>query len=245
MAIKIAINGANGRMGQEIRKIIDSDSAFELVALYDVTIPISLQATKKAPADVLIDFSSEFGLKEVLKSVDCKIVSGTTGLSEETFTLMRKYGEEKNGIIWGSNVSFGMNLMFAMVKKLGEFLADDEYDAEVYERHHRMKKDAPSGSALTIGKKIAEGRRANFIQRDYGTQGERKIGEIGFAVERGGKTVGFHEVAFISNDERIWFGHEAFDRSIFAKGAVKLAKIAHMHNISGFHESCDVLSNIL
>ena len=130
--------------------------------------------------------------------------------------------------------------MFAMVKKIGALLGS-EYDAEVYERHHRMKKDAPSGTALTIGNKIAEGRGAEFVKNDYSTFGERKTGEIGFAVERGGKTVGYHEARFVSDDETIWFGHEAHDRSIFAKGAVKLAKILVEQNIQGYHEACDVL----
>ena len=133
-----------------------------------------------------------------------------------------------------------MFLMFAMVKKLGSIL-NDEYDAEIYERHHRMKKDAPSGTALTIGKKIAEGRGVEFVKNYYSSFGERKKGEIGFAVERGGKTVGYHEASFISDDERIWFGHEAFNRSIFAKGAIKLAKLAHNQQIQGYNEACDII----
>ncbi len=242
MAINIAINGANGRMGQEIAKIIESNECLKLVAKFTSLNPISHDNT--AGIDVIIDFSSEFGLNEVLKYANCKIVSGTTGISPETFTAMRQYGNEKNGIIWGSNTSFGVNLLFAMVNKLGSMLGS-EYDAEVYERHHRLKKDAPSGTAITIGKKIAQGRGVEYIQRDYSTQGERKLGEIGFGIERGGKTVGYHEAAFISDDERIWIGHEAFDRSIFAKGAVKLAIIAFEQNIKHYNEACDVLASIL
>ena len=159
--------------------------------------------------------------------------------------MMKQYGKEKNGIIWGSNTSFGVNLMFAMVKKLGSILNANEYDAEVYERHHRMKKDAPSGTALTIGKKIAEGRGVEFVKNDYSSFGERKTGEIGFAVERGGKTVGFHEARFISDDETIWLGHEAHDRSIFAKGAVKLAKITVEKDIKGYNEAWEILTDFI
>ena len=242
MAIKIAINGANGRMGQEIAKIIENDSSLQLVEKFTSSNTIS--ASNINGIDVIIDFSSEFGLNEVLKHANCKIVSGTTGISPETFSKMMEYGATKNGVIWGSNTSFGVNLLFALVKKLGSMLGV-EYDAEVYERHHRLKKDAPSGTAITIGKKIAQGRRVEYIQRNYSIQGERKFGEIGFGIERGGKTVGHHEASFISDDERIWIGHEAFDRSIFAKGAVKLAIIAHTHEIKGYNEACDILSNIL
>jgi 4-hydroxy-tetrahydrodipicolinate reductase len=238
--IKVAINGANGRMGKAIGEVLLKDTQIELVAML----------TRNAKpeynnADVIIDFSSEEGLITLLQNANCKIVSGTTGLSQETFQMMKKYGEEKNGIIWGSNTSFGVNLMFAMVKKLGAALHANEYDAEVYERHHRMKKDAPSGTALTIGKKIAEGRGVEFVKNDYSSFGERKTGEIGFAIERGGKTVGFHEARFISDDETIWFGHEAHDRSIFAKGAVKLAKIAVERDVKGYKEAWEVLTDFI
>ncbi len=242
MAIRIAINGANGKMGQEIAKIVESDDSLKLVQKFTSLNPIS--SVNFQNIDVIIDFSSEFGLNEVLKHTNCRIVSGTTGISAETFEAMGEYGATKNGIIWGSNTSFGVNLLFAMVKKLGSMFGV-EYDAEVFERHHRLKKDSPSGTAITIGKKIAEGRKVEYIQRNYSVQGERKLGEIGFGIERGGKTVGYHEASFISDDERIWIGHEAFDRSIFAKGAVKLAIIAHTQEIKGYNEACDILSDIL
>ncbi len=235
--MKLAINGANGRMGLAIKEILEGDASVKLVA------EMTRQNNIIPKVDVIIDFSSLEGLKYLLVNANCKIISGTTGLDEETFAMMQTYGKEKNGIIWGSNTSFGVNLMFAMVKKLGSLLGE-EYDAEVYERHHRMKKDAPSGTALTIGKKIAQGRSADFIKNDHSSFGERKAGEIGFSVERGGKTVGYHEARFISDDETIWFGHEAHSRSIFAKGAVKLAKILVNKNIKGYHEACDVLLDI-
>lgn len=233
--VKIALNGANGRMGMAIKEILAHDSSTLLIA----------QITRQNPiipheADIIIDFSSQEGLQTLLKNASCKIISGTTGIDEETFALMQKYGKEKNGIIWGSNTSFGVNLMFAMVKKLGSLLGE-EYDAEIYERHHRLKKDSPSGTALTIGKKIAEGRNTQFEIRTE--QGERKLSTIGFGVERGGRTVGYHEARFIADDEVIWFGHEAFERSIFAKGAVKLAKILVEKDLKGYHEACDVLLN--
>jgi len=238
--IKVAINGANGRMGLAIKEVIKNDTQIELVA--EITRNDKLEYNN---ADVIIDFSSEVGLRTLLQNANCKIISGTTGLLQETFQMMKKYGKEKNGIIWGSNTSFGVNLMFAMVKKLGSILNANEYDAEVYERHHRMKKDAPSGTALTIGKKIVEGRGVEFVKNDYSSFGGRKTGEIGFAVERGGKTVGFHEARFISDDETIWFGHEAHDRSIFAKGAVKLAKIAVEKDIKGYNEACEILTDFI
>ena len=232
--IKLAINGANGRMGKAISEVIKADGSVFLAA------QMTRQNNTIPSVDVIIDFSSPEGLQHLLANASCKIISGATGIDDATFQLMQKYGREKNGIIWGSNTSFGVNLMFAMVKKIGALLGS-EYDAEVYERHHRMKKDAPSGTALTIGNKIAEGRGAEFVKNDYSTFGERKTVEIGFAVERGGKTVGYHEARFVSDDETIWFGHEAHDRSIFAKGAVKLAKILVEQNIQGYHEACDVL----
>lgn len=230
--IRIAINGANGRMGTAIQHLLQNDSEVDICALIGRSDP----HYNYQDIDVIIDFSSEEGLKNVLQNAKCKIISGTTGISSETFHVMQEYGKN-NGIIWGSNTSIGVNIMFAMVKKLSSIFGE-EYDAEIYERHHRYKKDSPSGTALTIGKKIAEGRGVDFIKRN---DGERQRGEIGFAVERGGNTVGYHETSFISDDERIWFGHEAFDRAIFAKGAIKLAKIAFRKNITGYHEASDIL----
>ncbi len=249
--VKIAINGANGRMGQAICDVVNGMLSSTVVALIDIntyqinnlTVANHNGMFKEIDADVIIDFSSPEGLKNVLDNATCKVVSGTTGINDELFAQMREYGE-KYGLIWGSNTSLGVNLMFAMVKKLGSILGS-EYDAEVYERHHRMKKDAPSGTAVTIGKKIAEGRGVAFQQRDYSIQGERVNEEIGFAVERGGKTVGYHEARFIADEETIWFGHEAHDRSLFAKGAVKLANLIVEKDIKGYNEVCDVISSLL
>ncbi len=258
--IKVAINGANGRMGQAIQGVLKDNDEFKLLGKFTRTFEelynsedrnnhllpnVDWNKVSSDGIDIIIDFSSEEGLRTLLQNANCKIVSGTTGLSPETFQMMKQYGKEKNGIIWGSNTSFGVNLMFAMVKKLGSILNANEYDAEVYERHHRMKKDAPSGTALTIGKKIAEGRGVEFVKNDYSSFGERKTGEIGFAVERGGKTVGFHEARFISDDETIWLGHEAHDRSIFAKGAVKIAKIAVEKDIKGYNEAWEILTDFI
>lgn len=247
--IKIAINGANGRMGKAIQESLkdDKECTFEIGYTHDVK-----YKWKHNTVDVIIDFSSDDFLSKLLADLNRgleygnkpKLISGTTGLSEETFKKLHEYGNT-SGVIWGSNTSFGVNLLFAMVKKMASMLDGKTYDAEVYERHHRMKKDAPSGTALTIGKKIAEGRNHNFVPRDYSLQGERKENEVGFAVERGGQTKGFHEARFISDDETLWIGHEAHDRSIFAKGAIKLAKIAIEQDIHGYHEVSDVFQKLL
>lgn len=239
--MKIGINGVLGRMGQEIARIINSDTSLTLAAEIDRD-----YSNIKTRPDVWIDFSSESGLLKLLEisNPESKIVSGTTGISTETFEKLKK---QNRGVVWGSNMSFGVNLLFAIAQNLASVLDSKQYDAEIYERHHRMKKDAPSGTALTLGRKIAEGRGVNFedIRRDYSTQGERKTGEIGFAVERGGVTVGYHEVSFISDVERIWVGHEALDRKIFAEGAVKIAKIAHQSNLQSYREVHEIFRDIL
>lgn len=237
--MKIGLNGIFGRMGQELKKIIEGDPSLQLTAEIDK----NHKVIKETP-DVWIDFSAEIAFLNLLEIVNgnTKIVSGTTGLSSETFEKIKNSGKT---VVWGSNMSFGVNLLFALARNLAGKLPTEEYDAEIYERHHRMKKDAPSGTALTIGVNVARGRNQNFeaVKRDYSIQGERKTGEIGFAVERGGLTIGHHELAFISNLERIWVGHEAFDRSIFAHGAIKLAKIIHTQNINGYHEVQDILKS--
>jgi 4-hydroxy-tetrahydrodipicolinate reductase len=237
--MKIGISGFFGRMGQEIANIVINDPALKLVAEIDK----NHNVIKETP-DIWIDFSAEVALLTLLESIDAKtkLVSGTTGISQETFEKIKKSGKT---VIWGSNMSFGVNLLFALAKSLAAKLPKEEYDAEIYERHHRMKKDAPSGTALTIGQNVADGRNLDFekVKRDYGIQGERRLGEIGFAVERGGLTIGHHELAFVSDLERIWVGHEAFDRKIFAEGAVKIAKIVHEQNITGYNHVHDILKN--
>jgi len=131
-------------------------------------------------------------------------------------------------VVAAPNFSPGVNLVFALAEKLGAALPANVYDAEIVEMHHRQKLDAPSGTALGIGRAVAAGRGVDLKEvmvsgRD-GHTGARKDGEIGFAALRGGQIVGRHTLTFTAGTEQIALTHEAFDRRVYAQGALRAAK---------------------
>ncbi len=176
----------------------------------------------------VIDFTSPAATVEhaALAAEYGKIhVIGTTGLSNEEQAEITKYGNEAT-IVQGANMSLGVNLLAQLTKKVAAILNDD-FDIEVLEMHHRHKVDAPSGTALLLGKAAAEGRGVDHDTvadrgRD-GITGERKKGDIGYAVLRGGNVVGDHTVMFAAENEIVEITHKAGDRAIFARGAVRAA----------------------
>jgi len=152
-------------------------------------------------------------------------VVGTTGLEPEHQQAIDAAGA-KVAVVQAANFSLGVNLALALTKRAAEVL-DDFFDIEVVEMHHRHKVDAPSGTALALGRAAAEGRGVDLDAvsdrgRD-GITGARKRGDIGFAVLRGGNVPGDHTVVFAGDDERIEITHKAGDRMIFARGAVRAA----------------------
>jgi len=169
-------------------------------------------------------------------------VIGTTGLSKSEQAEITLCGKEAV-IVQGANMSLGVNLLAQLTKKVAALL-DDDFDIEVLEMHHHHKVDAPSGTALLLGKAAAEGRDVDHDAvadrgRD-GITGARKKGDIGYAVLRGGNVVGEHTVMFAAENERIEITHKAGDRSIFARGAVRAALWAQ-DKPAGNYDMMDVL----
>ncbi|MBL8588966.1 MAG: 4-hydroxy-tetrahydrodipicolinate reductase [Methylobacteriaceae bacterium] len=152
-------------------------------------------------------------------------VIGTTGLTEADLTKIDAAGRHAT-IVRSGNMSLGVNLLAALVKRAARALGED-YDIEIVEMHHRMKVDAPSGTALLLGEGAAEGRGVKLAERSVrsrdGHTGARPVGDIGFATLRGGSVVGDHAVIFAGPGERLELSHRAEDRSLFAKGAVRAA----------------------
>jgi 4-hydroxy-tetrahydrodipicolinate reductase len=146
-------------------------------------------------------------------------------------------------IVKSGNMSLGVNLLAALVKRVAKTL-DDEFDIEIVEMHHNKKIDAPSGTALLLGRAAAEGRKVDLgktsVRSRDGHTGARKAGDIGFATLRGGTVVGEHNVIFAGPAERIELGHRAEDRMIFARGAVKAALWARGQR-PGLYSMMDVL----
>lgn len=182
-----------------------------------------------AAADVLIDFTSPAALEgnlDAAMAAGVPIVIGTTGLEERHHWLIDS-AAEAIPVLQTGNTSLGVTLLAHLVREAASRLGED-WDIEIVETHHRMKVDAPSGTALLLGEAAARGRQVHLAEsavrgRD-GITGKREAGTIGFASLRGGSVAGDHTVHFLADNERLAFSHLAENRGIFAKGAVRAAQ---------------------
>lgn len=196
-------------------------------------------------SDAVIDFSSPELTMQCAEMAAKKhkiLISGTTGLTDEEMERLETLANNC-AIVHSNNMSIGINILLNLVEETASLLRED-YDTEVLEMHHRNKKDAPSGTALMLGKAIAKGRNLNFGEvskkvRD-GEVGPRETNEIGFAVLRGGDVVGEHTVIFAGPGERIELAHKATSRLIFVNGAIRAAIWASGKK-KGFYTMQDVL----
>ncbi|MCB9895775.1 MAG: 4-hydroxy-tetrahydrodipicolinate reductase [Planctomycetes bacterium] len=242
MALKIALNGAGGRMGRRIADLA-AHAGHDVVApidhkfigepygsvISDHRFRSEVSGSYNGGADVLIDFSLPEGFRARL--ADClkhgtPFVSGTTGLTAEDFTGMDE-AAETIPIVWAPNMSVGVNLLFALAKQAASALPET-YDIEIVEMHHRRKIDAPSGTALGILRAVCagNGRNPSDVVRHgrEGQTGERTRKEIGMHALRGGDVVGDHTVIFATEGERIELTHKASSRDTFAGGALRAAE---------------------
>lgn len=221
---KIAIFGANGKMGKELVKLALDDKDIELV--YSFT-KENNDYKELFEADIIIDFSTPNASYELLKKASKEqklpiLVVGTTGLSDEYFNLSKQY---KGKFFWASNTSLGVAILNELTNIAARALKD--FDIEIYEKHHKYKADAPSGTALTLANtaKIAKSESLNKEQKIIFNRNEkRNENEIGVVSLRGGSVAGFHSVGFYGDDESVELIHNANSRVIFAKGAIKVAK---------------------
>jgi 4-hydroxy-tetrahydrodipicolinate reductase len=195
--------------------------------------------------DGIIDFTvpaATLALVELSAQARIVHVIGTTGI-DATGEARIKAAARHARIVKSGNMSLGVNLLAAMVKRVAAALGED-FDIEIAEMHHRHKIDAPSGTALLLGKAAAEGRGITLEQRSVrsrdGHTGARPVGDIGFATLRGGSVVGDHTVMFAGPSERIELSHKAESRDIFARGAVRAALWA-MDQKPGLYSMNDVL----
>ncbi|WP_321507811.1 4-hydroxy-tetrahydrodipicolinate reductase [uncultured Methanoregula sp.] len=229
--IKVVVCGASGRMGQTLGRMVKESKDLELVgginlkpgSFFGVDIVESKDAEqllKRTKADVLIDFTVAGAAVENVKMAarnKVALVVGTTGFTPEQRSVMEKAINGNVPAVISSNFSVGVNIFWQILRDAGKLLKD--YDIEVIEAHHRNKKDAPSGTAKTILQILDES--AGSREKMYGREGmtERK-NEIGVHVIRGGDIVGDHKVMFSKNYETIELSHRAYDRSVFASGAL-------------------------
>jgi len=263
--MRLIVAGAGGRMGRTlIHAIAATDGAIlagavdapgsatigrdagELAGLgkNGVTVAADI-APLLATADGLLDFTvpvATLALAEHTAKAGIVHVIGTTGLTAEDDTLIAE-AAKRAVIVKSGNMSMGVNLLAALVKRVAKTLGAD-FDVEVLEMHHNKKIDSPSGTALMLGRAAAEGRGIDLAQHSErgrdGITGARCLGDIGFASLRGGTVVGEHHVIFAGPAERIELAHKAEDRMIFARGAVRAALWARGQK-PGLYAMVDVL----
>lgn len=264
--VKIVVCGALGRMGRSILKLAHDSGEFEIVGATErkghesigkelrelnvcgsrVTLSSELREVIGL-CDVVIDFTEPRASLEhfqIARDYGKPIVIGTTGFSDEELSFIRAQKNVK--VLISPNMSFGMNLMYILVK-VASILIEEGFDVEIVEVHHRMKKDSPSGTARRLKEVILESYPSYAWEPKYGRfgiHGERKKEEIGIMSLRGGDVVGEHTVSFFGIGERIEITHRATSRENFAKGALLAAKWI-VGKEPGIYSMEDVLSESL
>lgn len=240
--LNILIVGSKGRMGQALVACASRSTQLAISGLVDVGDDI----TSAVPAcDVVIDFSFHNVtplLAECCAGHSKALVIGTTGHSEPEAATIRK-ASTRIPMVWASNYSTGVNTLFWLTRKAAEILGPS-YDLEVVEMHHRLKKDAPSGTATTLAEILGDVRKSHLAEvLKHGRQGivgERTASEIGMHALRGGDVVGDHTVIFATNGERVELTHKASSRETFANGALRAALWVHRRS-NGVYDMQDVL----
>jgi 4-hydroxy-tetrahydrodipicolinate reductase len=263
-AVRVAIAGAGGRMGRALLEAATETPGIALAAAMDAAgsewadrdagalcagargITIATDpATALASADVLVDFTRPEGTLAHLRA--CRkakraMVIGTTGFAPAALAEIRAAAADI-AIVMAPNMSIGVNVALKLVELAAKALGPD-YDAEVFEIHHKMKVDAPSGTALKLGEVAALARGGtldrNGVFARHGATGERAAGSVGFSVARGGDIVGDHTVFFAGPGERLEITHRASSRATYAQGAMRAAKFLS-GKPPGLYDMADVL----
>lgn len=250
--MKVILCGACGRMGRNVAQLC-SERGVTVTAGVDVApapMPFPVYpdfSDIREEADAVIDFSPASSVRERLdfcKARKIGIVIAGTAFSDEDEALIRA-AADVIPVFQTGNLSVGVNLLQMLVKKAAEVLGDG-FDAEIVERHHNMKKDAPSGTALMLAKSVNEGfggTKENVYGR-HGLVGARKKSEIGIHAVRGGTIVGEHEVMFAGQDEIVTLSHSARSRMVFAEGALRAAEWLTSQP-AGKYDMNDLLADIL
>ena len=236
--INLAITGCMGRMGQQLIKSSKSNNNFKLVSLTEnIKINKKFNGIKPEPnteiafekTDIIIDFTIPKCTIEVLKiasKLKKRVVIGTTGFTQKEDKIIKKYSK-KIPILKAGNMSLGVNLLMYLTEIASKSLGDN-YLSKIFEIHHKHKKDYPSGTALMLGKGIADGKNKdllNLIGKKFLNKKNFPYGKkINFNSIRKGEIIGEHEVKFSSGKEIITLNHEAFDRTLYSDGALTAAK---------------------
>jgi len=253
--INLAISGCLGRMGQQLIKSSRSNKSFKLVTLTEnkifnkkiAGIKLNLNTDEAFKnTDIIIDFTVPNCTLDILKiasKLKKRVVIGTTGFSQKEEALIKKFSK-KIPILKAGNMSLGVNLLMYLTEVASKSL-NDEYLSKIFEVHHKHKKDYPSGTALMLGKGIADGKNKNFyslIGKKFLNKRSFPYGKkINFNSIRKSEIIGEHEVTFSSGKEIIKLNHEAFDRTLYSDGALTAAKWL-INKKSGLYSMRDLLN---
>ena len=233
--VKIIMHGCNGHMGQVISGSVEKDPDAEIVAGIDIadqgknSYPVFTDIdTCQVEADAIIDFSSAKATDKLLEYSAARqipVVLCSTGLSEEQLAKVEETSK-KVAVLKSANMSLGINTLLKLVQDAAKVLATAGFDMEIVEKHHRLKVDAPSGTALALADSINEAmdNKYHYVYDRSQKREKRDDKEIGISAVRGGTIVGEHEIIFAGQDEVIEFKHTAYSKAIFGKGAVEAAK---------------------
>ncbi len=244
---EIILLGCNGKMGHVVAEAVKNSDSCKIVAGvdafgendYDFPIYKNFSEVKEIP-NVIIDFSNPASLDGLLKySLNNKVpaVICTTGYSPEEVEKIRKASEEI-AVFYSGNMSLGVNLLIELAKQATKVLGND-FDIEIIEKHHNLKVDAPSGTALMIADGISEElkKEPQYVYDRHNYRRKRSKNEIGIHAVRGGTIVGEHDVIFAGHDEVVTISHQSQSKGLFATGAINAAvflkdKPAGMYNMS-------------
>ena len=238
MTARIGIAGITGRMGRLLAEEVQATGATLSGGIgrpgNDEALPPGAArlpgiAELAAASDVVVDFTNAATAQPhaaALSAAGKPWILGTSGLSAADEAAVAT-AAQRIPVVYAANFSAGVNLVLALAERMAAALPAEQYDAEIMEMHHRQKVDAPSGTAIGIGRAVAKGRGMVFDDLvesgRHGHTGARKTGAIGFAALRGGQVVGEHTLIFAAGTEHIALTHRAFDRRAFATGAVRAA----------------------
>jgi 4-hydroxy-tetrahydrodipicolinate reductase len=262
MKTNIAINGSCGRMGQRLIALTKEDPQLQVIAavaspsssmlgqdagaiagIGHMGVPITAEVSLHARVDCLIDFSAPEGTMAILPTCVSRkipIVVATTGHTPEQKEEIEEAAHE-TAVLYAPNMSLVVNLLFKLVKLTSEALNNKGFDVEIIERHHRYKKDSPSGTAMHFAEivKAAQG-GGRFVHGREGIGGERSADEIGLHAVRGGDNVGEHTIIFTTLGETLELVHKGHSRDSYARGALQAAKFL-ANRPAGRYTMADVL----
>ncbi len=233
--LNLIIHGCNGKMGQTIAGLVADDDGVTVAAGVDAfdegknPFPVFKNISEcTVKGDVIIDFSVasavdgllDYCIKEQIPCVLC-----TTGLSQQQLKKVEE-AAGKVAVLKSANMSLGINMLMKLLKEAAMVLEPAGFDIEIVEKHHRLKVDAPSGTALALGDSVNEalGNEYEYVFDRSARREKRPKKEIGFSAVRGGTIVGDHDVIFAGADEVITFSHTAYSKAVFGKGAIQAAK---------------------